>query len=228
MWDIFFISFAEFNCEHNWLRLIEFHPNAKRIHGIVGIDRAHIACNNLSTTKYFWTVDGDNYLLKPLTLDHIPELDLIMFKSLDPFTKNTTGLGAVKLWRKDSFINTDMSKGDFCLNAVKDKTIIDHYFSISNYNLNKYDCWKTAFRHCVKLQSKILNNRSDANSLDKYIEDWQNTKTSTEQNAAWAYQGYLDSVEYIKLVNDDFTQLNKINNYEWLANYYKQKYETEL
>jgi len=81
IWDIFFISYDESNCESNWRRLCEFHPNAKRIHGISGIDRAHRTVNELATTPYFWVIDGDNYLLSPLVWEEELDVDLIMFKT---------------------------------------------------------------------------------------------------------------------------------------------------
>ena len=68
--DIFFMSFRESNAEENWLRTKELHPKAIRLHGIQGIDQIHLLCNQLSKTEFFWTIDGDNYLTKPLTFNY--------------------------------------------------------------------------------------------------------------------------------------------------------------
>jgi hypothetical protein len=109
--DIFFVSFNEAPQEKNWRRVQKLHPNAMRIHGVEGIDRAHNICNRLSKTEWFWTIDGDNWLIRQLqwTKNFINGVDLVMFKSLDPIVKNYTYLGGVKLWHKDKMINTDMS-----------------------------------------------------------------------------------------------------------------------
>lgn len=223
--DIFFISFKEINCESNWQRLKELHPTANRIHGVVGIDRVHLLCDELATTDYFWTVDGDNWITEPLVFNE-PEADLTMFKAVDPLHQTLTLLGGVKLWRKGSIVNRDMSKGDFSLNATKSKQVLDLALSITKYNDSEYDAWKTAFRHCVKLMSVIFQSRPNAKNLDTYISQWRATKDVTEKNAEWAYKGYLDAVEYVDLHDPNLEELYKINNYVWLENYFKEKHVT--
>lgn len=220
--DVFFISYKEPNCEVNWTQLQYYHPNAKRIHGIEGIDRVHLACDQLSTTEFFWTVDGDNWLEKKLSHSGELDVDLIMFKATDPIHRGPTLLGGVKLWRTGSIINGDMSRGDFSLNATASKRVDDEIFSTTNYNRSPYDTWKTAFRHCVKLMSVIFRNRPNANNLDTYIAQWASSENSKEMNARWAYRGYLDAINYVDLHDGDLPMLNKINDYKWLAEHFKE------
>jgi hypothetical protein len=222
MMDIFFISYREANAETNWQRLLAKHSHAKRIHGITGIDRIHLACNSLATTPFFWTVDGDNLIVEDLEYNEPITTDLVMFKAYDPLiTGDTSSLGAVKLWRKDSFINTDMSKGDFTLNATRSKTMSDRCYSVSAYNASEFDTWRAAFRHCVKLLSMILRDRSKDNR-EVYLDRWRKTETSTGKYAKWAYQGYLDAIEFVHLYDNNMTELNKINDYDWLDNYFTE------
>jgi hypothetical protein len=225
--DIFFISYNESNCEENWLRLLSFHKHSKRVHGIKGIDNAHMACNNLTTTEYFWTVDGDNWLTKPLEYSIDGSNDLYMFKSVDPIHETSTLLGGVKLWRKNSIVNASMNKGDFSLNATKNKIIIEDPYSITRYNTSKYDAWKTAFRHCVKLTSEIFRSRPNAKNLDFYLQKWQETKEldNKNNNAIWCYYGYRDALEFTEL-HKSFIELNLINDYQWLETFFKNKYES--
>lgn len=222
MYDIFFISYRESNCEENWQACRGVHPNAKRIHGITGIDRIHLACNSLSTTPFFWTVDGDNRLIRQLERATPPTTDLVMYHAIDPITEEYSSLGAVKLWRKDSFINTDMSHGDFTLNAVATKEMNTECFSISQYNASPFDAWRAAFRHCVKLLSVILADRS-ADNKEMYLNRWRQCRTSYIDNARWAYQGYLDALEYTKQYTD-MADLNNINDYDWLDSYFKSQH----
>lgn len=223
--DVFFISYKESNCENNWINVLSFHPDAKRVHGINGIDKAHLICDMTSTTEFFWTIDGDNELISPLKYPKKIEHDLLMFKSIDPLFQEVTLLGGVKLWKKNSIINPNLSKGDFSLNATKNKKIIDEVYSITKYNSSPFDAWKTSFRHCVKLMSCIFRNRPKALSINLYIERWANTKNIEIENAEWAYQGYLDAEEFVK-VYDNTDQLYQINDFDWLENHYKEKYET--
>jgi len=226
MWDIFFISYTESNCESNWLRLLEFHPKARRLHGITGIHRAHIAANSLCETPFFWVIDGDNYLFQPLEYAESITVDLLMFHTVDPLSTDTTALGAPKLWRRDSFINHDMSKGDFTLFSVKTKKVIPHTFSINQYNVTAWEAWKTSFRHCVKLLSPILGTSDPryATNINKYLENWRSTKHSMGQNSEWAYCGYLDAEEWVNHCDGNMDELNLINDYRWLENYWREKY----
>jgi hypothetical protein len=224
--DVFFISFKESNSEINWQRAKELHPDAVRLHGIQGIDRVHLLCDELCKTEFFWTVDGDNWLSKPLVYNEAIDTDLIMFKANDPLHKNLTLLGGVKLWRKGSIVNRDMSKGDFSLNATRRKIVVDKAYSDTIYNKTPYDAWKTAFRHCVKLMSVIFQSRPNAKNLDTYIEQWKSCKDIYELNANWAYQGYIDAKEYVELFDNNLEELYKINNYEWLEKYFKDRHGT--
>jgi hypothetical protein len=222
--DIFFISYKEHNREENWSRLCSFHPDSKRIHGFKGIDTVHLICDTNSSTSYFWTVDGDNWLTKPLEAD--PYSDLILYKAIDPLHNTPTLLGGVKLWRKGAMVNKNMDKGDFSLNATDKKVISEEIFSITRYNTSAFDAWKTSFRHCVKLMSVIFKSRPNASNIDNYIKQWADTKNSMEANSMWSYKGYTDAIEYVNLHDDNMSELNKINDYDWLELYFGEKYGT--
>jgi hypothetical protein len=223
-YDVFFISFNESNQEINWQRVQELHPNAVRLHGIRGIDRVHLLCNELASTERFWTVDGDNWLLEKMYYKQSErDADLLLFHALDPVTKRWTKLGGVKLWKKDTIVNKDMSKGDFCLNAVETKHSPLKIFSRTDYNATRYEAWKTAFRHCVKLLSPILGDRPYAESAKQYLEGWKKCQSldNGENNAQWCYRGYLDAEEFVADPNLD---LSKINDYTWLKTTFESKY----
>jgi hypothetical protein len=222
MQDIFFISFQESNAEINWQRLIEFHPQAKRIHGVQGIDRVHVLCDSLATTDRFWTVDGDNWLLQPLEYNDVIKNDLLMFMAQDPILDIPTPLGAVKLWTKNKIINPNLDRADFTLNATANKKLIDTVYSVTAYNTTPYDAWRAAFRHSVKLDSVIFRSRPNAKNIDQYLQQWASMQTldNGSNNAHWCYQGYLDATEYVKEYDNNLIELNKINNYAWLHSYF--------
>jgi hypothetical protein len=221
--DIFFISFNESNQEINWARVLELHPDAIRLHGIKGIDRVHLTCNDLCSTENFWTVDGDNWLLEELIWDVDVPADLLLFNALDPLSGLPTNLGGVKLWKKDSIVNKDMSKGDFCLNATAKKMSLRKVFSRTDYNYTPYEAWKTAFRHCVKLLSPIFKARPNLNYANAYLEQWRSYGALDNgiNNAQWAYQGYLDAEQYVNSLEND---IHNINNYEWLRNHFHEQH----
>jgi hypothetical protein len=219
------MSYRESNAEENWCRTKDLHPNAIRLHGIQGIDNIHLLCNQLAKTEFFWTIDGDNYLTQKLVYDYNNvHTDLVLFKATNPLNDIPTMLGSVKLWRADKFVNKDMSKGDFTLNATKDKQIIETIFSETRYNASPFDAWKTSFRHCVKCMSVIFRNRPNAKNLDDYIEQWRKCGELNKLNSDWAYKGYLDAREYSEKYNNQINELHKINDYDWLENYFETKY----
>jgi hypothetical protein len=214
MYDVFFIEYGEPNAEENWNQLLTFHPTAKKISNIKGIDIAHLMCNDLATTDKFWTVDGDNWVLRKLELSIEFNVDLIMFDSLDSIDKGLSVLGSTKLWSKNKFINTDMSKGDFTLNATKTYKTIKRTMSENRYNITPYSTWKFCFRHMVKSYSGIINIKVLKQNIRKY-QRFPKLDNGTN-NAVWGYRASLDAKKYVEQCNGDFNKINLINNYDWL------------
>ena len=223
-YDIFFISYRESNCEDNWKTLLAFHPMAKRIHGIKGIDHSHMACNRLSATNRFWTVDGDNKVVAPLIYNNkaaLNQFDLIYFQSRDPIDNTTSSLGSIKLWSKDKFINTDMSKGDFCVHATATKKSVNSILSVHQYNTTPFDAWKNSFRKMVKAFSGVVAPAALNANIDQF-KNHINCVNGTN-NARWSYCGYIDAEKYSNECNGNFEKINLINDYDWLALYFKSK-----
>jgi hypothetical protein len=74
--------------------------------------------------------------------------------------------------------------------------------------------------------SVIFKSRPGAKNIDKYLQQWSNTKLldSNGNNALWCHRGYLAAVDYVQLNDNDMTALNKINNYQWLEEHFKELY----
>jgi hypothetical protein len=54
-----------------------------------------------------------------------------------------------------------------------------------------------------------------------YLQQWQSCKDLKTKNAEWAYKGYLSAKEYVDKYDNNLKELNKINDYYWLKNYYE-------
>jgi hypothetical protein len=213
IYDVFFISYDEPNCEENWQRALQLHPDAKRIQGVKGIDVANLMCHEQSNTDKYWTVDGDNWLLRKLLFPANSDC-LYFFKSLDPIDGDVCSLGSVKLWTKGSLINTDMSKGDFSKNATEHNTTVCITSSEHRYNSTPESTWKTCFRQMLKCYGGILPKDVIQSNVEKYkkfqhIDDGKN-------NAIWGYKALLDAQKYIIECDGSFDKINLINDYEWL------------
>jgi hypothetical protein len=216
MYDVFFICYGESNQEENWQRLLEFHSNAQKISGIKGINSAHILCNELSNTDRFWTVDGDNWLLERLELQEDYSQDLIFFDARDPIDGIVSSIGGVKLWRKNSFVNKDMSKGDFCKYATSSSLLIKKTLSVHKYDNTPQEAWQHTFRHMVKSFSGIIG----IECLPMNIKQVEAHKHLNK----YSYQGYLDAKHYVEECKGNFEKINLINDYEWLSTKYPKEF----
>jgi hypothetical protein len=221
MYDVFFISYKEPNCEENWQRVLSLHPDAKRIDNVKGIDVAHMMCHDMSNTDKFWTIDGDNWLFKKLDFNFPNDDELVFLNSLDAIDGEIDQLGGVKLWPKNKLINTDMSKGDFCKAATKSSKTIDIIISEHRYNTTPLSSWKFSFRFMVKGIAWMPN----LNDLTKYMVKFQALQhyDDGKNNAIWAYRGFLDAEKYVfecrkksPMRKGDFMKINLINDYDWL------------
>jgi hypothetical protein len=210
MYDIFFISYHESNCEENWKRVLELHSNAKRISNVDGISSAHLLCEKSATTEKYWTIDGDSWLLDKLEVDSAKynDIDLLCFNSIDAVDKIVSTLGSVKLWTKNSIIISDMSKGDFCQNATKTTKVMEKILSEHRYNVTPHETWKHSFRHMVKCFSGIIRKEVLQTNIDRM----ESHKDLNE----YSYRGYLDAKQYVEECAGNFEKVNLINNYEWL------------
>ena len=208
MYDVFFICYDESNREENWQRVLQFHPNAKRIDAVKGISNSHMMCNELSTTSHFWTVDGDNWLLEGLNENETTGEDLIFYTAIDCIDESVSTIGAVKLWKKNSIINADMSKGDFCKNATSTSVAVQKTLSIHKYDVTPYEAWRHTFRHSVKCFAGIL----PRDALIVYLSHVMKHKKLNQHS----YRGYLDAKEYVEHCDGDFNKINLINDYDWL------------
>lgn len=210
MYDIFFISFNESNAEQNWVRVKNLHPNAYRIHGIRSISKAHLVCNQLSSTDKFWTIDGDNWLLEklPSYVEEINEFDQVQFTTVDAIDHQIDSAGSVKLWKKDSFVNTDMSKGDFCKFATRNSIVIRKTLSEHRYDATPFEAWRHSFRRMVKCFGGIL----PSNVIELNVNKLEKHKTLN----IWSYRGYIDARKYVIECSQEFDKINLINDYIWL------------
>lgn len=219
-YDIFFISYNESNAEINWNRVTQLHPNAQKINGIPSISEAHLHCNTLSRSNRFWTIDGDNWLLESLPSVVNRTEDLVYFNALNPIDKTVSSAGGIKLWRKDSFINNNMSKGDFCRFATTSSYVVQHTLSEHRFNATPYESWRHAFRHMTKCYSGII----PLDKLQFNIEIFE----KHQHLDLWSYRGYIDAKEYVADCRGQFDKVNLINNYDWLKAYFLSKHRSDV
>ena len=218
MYDIIFISYNEPNADSNYQRLVDRFPTSKRVHGIKGIHQAHITAAKKCFTKMFWVVDGDAEILEDFNFDYqVNEYDLKtvhVWRSINPVNGLQYGYGGVKLLPRRLTINMDISKPDMT-------TSISNFFKpvaeVSNttvFNTDSFSTWRSAFRECVKLSSKLIDRQTD-NETEERLQAWLNPSP----DASFSYEARYGAEEG-KAYGEQFANspddLFMINDFEWL------------
>ena len=221
--DIFFISYDEVNAEENWLSLKEKYPNAKRIHKVKGIHQAHIEAAKQSSTSMFWVVDGDAIVME--TFDFNPKdlsKSVLFFKSvhvyqsINPINDLIYGYGGVKLLPKIMTMNVDTNAIDMTTSISPHFVSVPIVSNISAFNTDPFNTWKSAFRECVKLSSKVIRNQDDDETKER-LEIWCE-RGRDRPFGEYAIKGAQMGRSFGLENTNNTSAMNNINNWAWLKN----------
>ena len=224
VFDIFFISYNELNADANWSKLKERFPIACRIHGVKGIHQAHIAAATKSMTKMFWVVDGDSEVVDtfnfydPASLWK-PEESVFVYRSQNPINGLIYGYGGIKLLPRDLTINMDTNNIDMTTSICDRFYAVEEVASVTNFNTDPFNTWKSAFRECVKLSAKVIDRQVDAET-EQRLNTWC-TVGAEKPYGQYAIEG-ANAGRKFGVENKDNLQL--INNFDWLQQQFKEKY----
>ena len=225
MYDVIFISYKEPNAEENWKSLVDRFPLSKRIHGVQGIHQAHISAAKLASTKMFWVVDGDAVILDKFNFEfRTKNYDTVhVWRSRNPINDLEYGNGGVKLLPTDMTINMDLSKPDMTTSISEKFMPMKQVSNLTNFNSDPFNTWKSAFRECCKLASKIID-RQKSDETEHRLNVWC-TKGMNKTYGTYAIEGAVMGKSYGELTKGSITELKKINDFEWLLSIFKETYE---
>ena len=225
MYDIVFISYQEPNAEENWHRLKSRFPFAKRVHGVKGIHQAHIKAASICFTDMMWVVDGDAIVLDSFNFNYIPfDLEYVyVWRSQNPVNDLEYGNGGLKLLPRKMTLNMDVSKPDMTTSiSTKFKPVFE-VSNITSFNTDPFNTWKSAFRECCKLASKIID-RQKSDETETRLTAWCN-KGQDRPYGSYAINGAISGKKYGEDNKENLTALSFINNFEWLNKKFKEIYE---
>lgn len=218
MYDIVFISYNEINAEENWETLRSRFPRAKRVDGIKGIHQAHIAAAKKCFTKMFWVVDADAKIVSEFDFSYrVDEYNLEtvhVWRSINPVNDLVYGYGGVKLLPRKLTLNMDLSKPDMTTSISQYFKPVPEISNITAFNTDPFNTWKSAFRECAKLASKVID-RQDNKETDGRLQAW----TQLNENVlygAYAYMGAIAGKAYGEENADKPDALKLINDFDWL------------
>lgn len=223
--EIVFISYNEPNADKNYDQLKLKFPNSKRIHGIKGIHQAHKAAAELVNTRMFWVVDGDAILKDTFNFDYyVSKWDrqtVHVFRSQNPINELSYGYGGVKLLPTKLVLDMNMNSVDMTTSISKSFKSVDIVSNITEFNTDPFNTWKSAFRECVKLKSKIINGQIDSETQDR-LDIWCKVGNN-KPYGEYAIKGALKGTEFGQEYSDNKEMLSKINDWNWLKNKFEEE-----
>ena len=220
-YDIVFISNGETNADENYKLLTQRYPHAKRVDRVKGIHQAHIAAANLCDTEMFWVVDGDAVILDDFEFDYqIAHYDLdgkdtvYVWRSFNPVNSLVYGYGGVKLLPTELTRNIDVNSADMTTSISKNFKGVDRMSNTTAFNTDAFSAWRSGFRECVKLASRVIDRQND-DETEFRLNAWC-TRGEDKPYGEYAIAGAILGREYGERNKDNKEALKKINDFNWL------------
>jgi len=221
MYDIVFISYHEPNAEQNFDDLysrfntvgIFGDDRVKRVSNVKGIHNAHIEAAKLSTTNYFFVVDGDAVIVDEFDFNYYTtESDTVhVYRSMNPINNLIYGYGGVKLFPTELTKQMDTSTTDMTTSISDKFKVINEISNITAFNTDPFNTWKSAFRECAKLASKTID-RQHEDETNERLKTWT-TLGHDREFGEYALGGARAGMQF-GLSNSNDIKL--INDFDWL------------
>jgi len=219
-YDIVFISYTEPNADENFKNLMDRFPDRviHRVHGVTGIHQAHIEAAKICNTPMVWIVDGDAEIEKDFNFDYqVPAWQynhVHVWRSKNPVNGLVYGYGGVKLFPRELTENMDTNKPDMTT-SISDKFVAVKYVSnITKFNTGEFETWKSAFRECCKLSSKIID-RQKNDETNMRLKIWTSIGKD-KPYGEYAISGARAGMAYGTANKNDTNALKLINDFDWL------------
>jgi len=216
-YDIVMITYDEPEADKNYDELLKRFPRAKRVHGIEGIHQAHIEAAKQVNSDMFWVVDGDATIVDDFNFDYITpenEKDYVkVWRSKNPINGLEYGYGGVKLLPRALTEHMDISKTDMTTSISSKFKPMPTVSNLTNFAVDEFSAWRSAFRECVKLASKVIDRQKD-NETEERLKTWCTHAEGPLKD--WILKGANEGRNYGKSNKTDPEKLKKINDFEWL------------
>lgn len=223
-YDIIFISYNEVNADKNFKNLQQRFPRSKRIHGIKGIHQAHIKAAELSETDMFFVVDGDAVIDDNFNFDYeVPVYDrdcVHVWRSRNPINDLEYGYGGVKLLPKNLTLNLNVHAPDMTTSISKKFKIQPNVSNVSEFNIDEFSAWRSAFRECAKLASKTIQGQIDKETESR-LDVWT-TVGNDRKFGKYAIAGAIAGRDFGYTNRDNTNNLSRINDFSWLEQKFKE------
>ena len=225
MFDVFFIDVNEPNADKNFALLKQKIHHVHRISMVRGIHEAHKKAADVCLTKMMYVIDADAVLESDFNFDYVPdEYDLQtvhVWQSRNPINDLQYGYGGVKLFPTTLTRQMDSNSVDMSTSISKQFKVMPTVSNITEFNINNFHSWKSGFRECAKLASKVID-RQDTDETEKRLDIWC-TIGADRPFGTYAIAGAKAGRQFGEL-NKNTEQMNLINNYSWLKKRYNEDF----
>jgi hypothetical protein len=188
------------------------------VHGVKGIHQAHIAGAKLCNTELFWIIDGDATIVDDFNFDYqVARWDKEMvhvWRSQNPINDMVYGYGGVKLFPTDLTINMDTSKPDMTTSISTKFKAVHDISNITAFNTDAFNSFKSAFRECTKLSSKVIDRQKNKETEER-LRIWT-TVGKERPYGEYAIRGAREGAAYGAANQGNTEALKKINDFDWL------------
>jgi hypothetical protein len=216
--DIVFISYDEEYANRNYAKIKERFPRALRTHGVKGIFEAHKAAARIATTDMVYIVDADALVSPTFNFDYYPtgyDIKAVhVWHSQNPVNDLIYGYGGVKLFPRHLLLDYTGSPIDFTTSVSKHFKVMKEISNITCFNTDPFSAWRSGFRECAKLASKIITNH-DNTETEERLSIWC-TVGADREFGDFAIMGANEGMAYGTAHKDQPDMLGLINDYSWL------------
>ena len=174
----------------------------------------------------FWIVDADAIIMDDFNFDYIvPEhqLDHVhVWRSQNPINDLVYGYGGIKLFPRKLTIGMDINKPDMTTSITNKFKAMPQISNITAFNTGEFETWKSAFRECCKLSSKVIDRQKDKET-DNRLHTWC-TIGDHRPFGKHALRGAKAGMAYGVRNQGNIESLKKINDFNWLQEQFNGDY----
>jgi hypothetical protein len=223
--DIVFISYDEPVAEDNWKILRERFPRARRVHGVAGMELALEAAADEANTPWYFAVFAKTRLYENFNFDFVPDrmqapkhyifnarntVNGLEYGHMGIILYNSAGIRSINQIGKFGL--------DYTLSFPHESVPILSCYG--EFDQTPYHTWRTAFRESAKLAH--FENQQPTVEGAYRLNVWQTRAEGPY--AEWCLRGANDGVEFFNSGNKELTTLQQSFRWEWLRNYFVNRY----
>ena len=169
-----------------------------------------------------WIVDGDAEIVDSFNFNYVvPDSDknaVHVWRSRNPINDLEYGYGGVKLLPTELTKNVDTNRVDVNTSISTNFKVMKELSCYTKFNTGPFEAWKSAFRECAKLASKVID-RQKEDETNARLKTWT-TVGHDRLYGKYALAGAAAGMEFGLSRRND---LGLINNFDWLKEQFDEQ-----